>query len=131
MDYKTIFNDIKTIAIAGLSPDASKPSHQVSKYMQERGYKIAPIYPKGETILGEKVFRSLSEIPNKVDMIVMFRKASYANELISEAIARNDVKIFWLQEGIINDEACQKAERHGIIAVQDRCVAKAYKEAFE
>ncbi|MDR0664811.1 MAG: CoA-binding protein [Helicobacteraceae bacterium] len=128
IDYKAIFGDVKTIAIAGLSPDPSKPSHYVSEYLQKRGYKIAPIYPKGETILGERVYGSLTQIPDCVDMVVMFRKASYANGLIDEAIARGDVKVFWLQEGIINDEACEKAARRGIVAVQDRCAMKIHRE---
>jgi predicted CoA-binding protein len=130
IDYKTIFDGVKTIAIVGLSPDPSKPSHYVSAYLQAQGYKILPVYPKGETILGEKVYAALSRIPSRVDMVIMFRKADYANDLIGEALKRGDIKVFWLQQGIINDEACKQAEQNGIIAVQDRCAMQIHKEIY-
>jgi len=72
-EIRTIFDNVKTIAVLGLSPDPSKPSHRVAKYLQEVGYKIVPVYPKEDTILGEKVYRSLKEIPFKVDMVDIFR----------------------------------------------------------
>jgi predicted CoA-binding protein len=99
--------------------------------LQYRGYKIFPIYPKGETILGEKVYESLTAIADRVDMVVAFRKGSFANEVIAAVLERGDVKVFWLQEGVINDEACEIARANGIIAEQDLCVAKVYKEVFE
>ena len=73
-EMKEIFESVKTIAILGLSPDESKASNMVAKYLQDAGYKIVPVYPKGEVILGEKVYRSLAEIPFKIDMVDIFRK---------------------------------------------------------
>ncbi|MDR3347809.1 MAG: CoA-binding protein [Helicobacteraceae bacterium] len=131
IDYKQIFDSVKTIAIVGLSPDPSKPSHYVSAYLQSCGYRIFPIYPKGETILGEKVYGALANIPDRVDMVIMFRKADYASTLIDEVIKRGDAKVFWLQLGIVNNEACAKAARHGITALQDRCAMQVHRAIYE
>ncbi|MDR1452264.1 MAG: CoA-binding protein [Helicobacteraceae bacterium] len=130
LDYRTIFDKVKTIAIAGLSPDATKPSHYVSKYLLERGYDIIPIYPKGETVLGAKIYDSLTKIPDRVDMVVVFRKSAYVGDLIDEVIKRGDVKIVWLQPDIINDEACAKAERHGVAVSQNVCAMQIHREIY-
>ena len=118
---KQIFEDCKSIAIIGLSPDETKASHMVAKYLQAQGYKIIPVYPKVDTILGEKVYRSLEEIPEKVDMVDMFRKASFADELVEVAHKRGDVKYFWIQLGLVNDDAFKKATKFGMVAVQNKC----------
>lgn len=116
-----IFLTCKSIAIIGLSPDPTKDSHKVAKYLQEHGYKIYPIYPKEEMILGEKVYRSLRDIPESVDMVDMFRKPEIADTLIDEVLERGNVKVFWLQLGIVNNAACEKAKEHGILAIQNKC----------
>ena len=118
---RQIFLTCKSIAIIGLSPDVTKDSHKVARYLQEHGFKIYPVYPKEEMILGEKVYRSLSEIPEQVDMVDMFRKPEIANSLLEEVLKRGDVKVFWLQLGIINNEACEKAKANGLLAVQNKC----------
>ena len=128
---KEIFESCKNIAIVGLSPDESKASHMVAKYLQSCGYKIFPIYPKEEIILGEKVYRSLCEIPERVDMVDMFRKASFADELVEEAKARGDVKCLWLQLGIVNDDAFKKATEYGMIAVQNKCTKIEHKRLYK
>ena len=118
---KQIFKECKNIAIIGLSPDESKASNKVAKYLQSVGYKIIPVYPKEDFILGEKVYRSLEEIEERVDMVDMFRKASFANELVEVAKKREDVKYFWIQLGLVNDEAFKKATEYGMVAVQNKC----------
>ncbi len=118
---KQIFKECKSIAIIGLSPDESKPSNRVAKYLQSVGYKIIPVYPKEDFILGEKVYRSLEEIEEKVDMVDMFRKASFADELVEIAHKRGDVKQFWIQLGLVNNEAFKKATQYGMVAVQNKC----------
>jgi len=118
---KQIFEETKSIAIIGLSPDESKPSNKVAKYLQSIGYKIIPVYPKEDFILGEKVYRNLEEIKEKVDMVDMFRKASFADELVEIAKNRGDVKYFWIQLGLVNDEAFKKAMSYGMKAVQNKC----------
>ncbi|WP_024955800.1 CoA-binding protein [Sulfurospirillum arcachonense] len=124
---KQIFENCRSIAIIGLSPDESKPSHMVAKYLQDCGYKIIPVYPKEDYILGEKVYRSLEEIEEKVDMVDMFRKADFADVLVQTAIKREDVKYFWIQLGLVNDEAFKAAMDAGMIAVQNKCTKIEHK----
>ncbi|MBD3824013.1 MAG: CoA-binding protein [Epsilonproteobacteria bacterium] len=116
-----IFSKVKTIAVLGLSPDATKDSHRVAAYLQAHGYKIVPVYPKEETILGEKVYRSLAEIPFPVDMVDIFRKPDALDAVADACIARGDVKVFWAQKGIVNNAAAQKAKDAGMQVVQNMC----------
>ncbi|MBC8238614.1 MAG: CoA-binding protein [Helicobacteraceae bacterium] len=116
-----ILDSVKVIAMLGLSPDESKASNMVAKFMQQRGYKIVPVYPKEDTILGEKVYRSLAEIPFEIDMVDIFRKPAAFNAIADAAIARGDVKVFWGQLGLVNNEAAQKAKDAGMKVVQNHC----------
>ncbi len=120
-EIKEIFKNVKTIAIPGLSPKEDKDSHRVAKYLQEQGYKIIPIYPKEDTILGEKVYRSLAEITEQVDMVDMFRKAAVADEIVDVIAKRDDIKVLWLQKGIVNNSAAKRAKDLGLKVVQNRC----------
>lgn len=118
---KDIFSSVKTIAVLGLSPDATKDSHRVAQYLQSQGFKIIPVYPKEETILGEKVYRSLAEIPGKVDMVNIFRKPDALGLIADACIERGDVDVFWAQKGIVNNEAAEKAKAAGMQVVQNHC----------
>ncbi len=119
---KTILESVKTIAVLGLSPDESKDSNMVARYLQSVGYTIIPVYPKvDQDILGEKVYTSLAEIPGQVDMINIFRKPNALDAIADAAIARGDVKVFWSQKGIVNNAAAQKAEDAGMQVVQNHC----------
>jgi len=120
-EIKEIFESVKTIAILGLSPDETKDSHKVAKYLQEVGFKIVPVYPKEETILGEKVYRSLLEIPFDIDMVDIFRKPAALDVIADACIEKGNVKVFWSQKGIVNNEAAQKAENAGMKVVQNHC----------
>ena len=120
-EIREIFNITKTIAVLGLSPDESKASYRVAKYLQEHGFKIIPIYPKEETILGEKVYRSLLEIPFEIDMVDIFRKPDALNAVADACIQRGDVKIFWAQKEIVNNTAAKKAKDAGMRVVQNMC----------
>lgn len=120
-EIQEIFDTVKTIAVLGLSPDTSKDSHKVAAYLQAQGFKIIPVYPKEETILGEKVYRSLAEIPDAVDMVNIFRKPVALDAIADASIARGDVKVFWAQKGIVNNEAAQKAQAAGMQVVQNHC----------
>ncbi|WP_457596133.1 CoA-binding protein [Hydrogenimonas sp.] len=120
-EIRDIFATVKTIAVVGLSPDPSKDSHRVAKYLQEAGYKIVPVYPKEEEILGEKVYRSLKEIPGKIDMVDIFRKPAAVGPIVEACIERGDVDVVWLQAGIVNNEAARKARDAGMKVVQSRC----------
>lgn len=120
-EIKTILDEVKTIAVLGLSPDSTKDSYRVAEYLKNVGYTIVPVYPKEETILGEKVYRSLSEIPFSVDMVNIFRKPDALDAIADACIARNDVKVFWAQKGIVNNEAAEKARNAGMKVVQNHC----------
>ncbi len=120
-EIKEIFESVKTIAVLGLSPDETKASHKVAKYLKEVGFKIVPVYPKEETILGERVYRSLAEIPFTVDMVDVFRKPKALDAIVDASIARADIKVFWAQQGIVNNAAAQKAKDAGMMAVQNMC----------
>jgi predicted CoA-binding protein len=120
-EIKDIFNSTKTIAVIGLSPDESKDSHRVAKYLQGVGYKIVPVYPKEDMILGEQVYRSLSEIPFEIDFVNVFRKPEFVSVVVDEALQRGDVKIVWTQKGIVNNSAAQKAKDNGLKVVQNHC----------
>ena len=120
-EIKEIFSLVKTIAVIGLSPDVTKPSYRVAKYLQEHGFKIVPIYPKEDEILGEKVYRSLLEIPFEVDMVDIFRKSNALDMVADACIKRGDIKVFWAQKEIVNNDAAAKAREHGMRVVQNKC----------
>ncbi len=120
-EIKSILDDVKTIAVLGLSPDSSKDSYRVAEYLKASGYTIIPVYPKEETILGEKVYRSLAEIPFPVDMVNIFRKPDALDAIADACIERGDVKVFWAQKGIVNNEAAEKARSAGMRVVQNHC----------
>jgi predicted CoA-binding protein len=120
-EIQMILEEVKTIAVLGLSPDSSKDSYRVAEYLKNAGYTIIPIYPKEETILGEKVYRSLAEIPGNVDMVNIFRKPDALGMIADECIKRGDVKVFWAQKGIVNNEAAERAASAGMKVVQNHC----------
>ena len=116
-----ILSAAKNIAVVGLSPDESKPSNEVTKFLIERGFNVFPIYPKFDEILGRKVYRNLTQIDEDIDIAVMFRKGEFASELVKDAIKKG-VKTLWLQLGITNDAAGAIARENGINFVQDKCI---------
>ena len=120
-EIRAIFNEVKTIAVVGLSPDSSKDSHHVAEYLLQAGYKIVPIYPKELTILGEKAYPSLADVPFAIDMVDIFRKPEALDAIADAVIARGDVKVFWSQLGVVNNAAAEKAKAAGIRVVQNKC----------
>jgi len=120
-EIREIFNSVKTIAVLGLSPDETKASHRVAKYLQNQGFKIVPVYPKGNIILGEKVYNSLLDIPFAIDMVDIFRKSNVLVDIANACIKRGDVKVFWAQKDIVNNEACNKAKNAGMKVAQNMC----------
>jgi coA-binding domain protein len=120
-NLRQILSAAKNIAVVGLSPDESKPSNEVAKFLIERGFNVFPIYPKFDEILGRKVYRNLIQIDQDIDIAVMFRKGEFASELVKDAVKKG-VKTLWLQLGITNDEAGAVARENGINFVQDRCI---------
>ncbi|MRJ02419.1 MAG: CoA-binding protein [Epsilonproteobacteria bacterium] len=120
-EIREILEEVETIAVVGLSPNPQKDSHRVASYLKSVGYRIVPVYPKGEEILGEKVYRSLEEIPFRVDMVDIFRKPAALPPIVEAAIRRGDVRVVWFQVGIVNDEAARMAREAGLKVVQNRC----------
>ncbi len=125
-----IFKNTKTIAIAGLSPDPSKASNMVAAYLQSVGFKIVPVYPKEEFILGEKVYRTISEIPFKIDMVDIFRKPDAIEQIVDEAIKIGNIECVWFQLGLANNEAALKAKEAGMKVVQNKCTKIEHRNLF-
>ena len=119
-----ILNTVKTIALVGVSPKVVRPSYFVFKYLLERGYRMVPVNPgqAGKDILGQKVYASLAEIPQPVDMVDIFRASQHVMPVVDEALALSPKpQVIWMQLGIRNDEAAAKAEAAGIRVVMNRC----------
>ena len=126
---RRILKENHTIAIVGLSADWFRPSYFAAKYMQEHGFKIIPVNPKYTEILGEKCYPDLKSIPEKVDMVDVFRKSADCAPIAKEAVAIG-AKVLWLQLGVENDEAKAVAETGGLEFVQNRCVKIEYARLF-
>jgi hypothetical protein len=118
-----ILDECRTIAVVGLSSKAMRPSHGVAAYMQRAGYRIVPVNPNEVEVLGENAYASLSKAPEKIDLVNVFRRSEEAGAVIDEAIAVG-VKAVWLQEGVIDHEAAQRALDAGLLVVMDRCWLK-------
>ena len=119
----------KTIAVVGLSDSPLRPSHGVSVYMQTHGYKIIPVNPAIREALGEKAYSSLADIPEKIDIVNIFRRPEFVEELVDQAIALK-IPAVWMQEEVINEKAAEKARHAGIFVVMDRCILKEHKSRF-
>ena len=126
---RRILKDNHTIAIVGLSADWYRPSYFAAKYMQEHGFRIIPVNPKYTEILGEKCYPDLKSIPEKVDMVDVFRKSADCAPIAKEAVAIG-AKVLWLQLGVENDEAKAIADSGGLEFVQNRCVKIEYARLF-
>jgi len=120
-EMKEIFENTKSIALIGCSPDETKASNKVAKYLIDHGFTVYPVYPKEDVILGQKVYRSLSEIPFNIDLVDIFRKPAVISSVVDESILRGDVKCVWSQLGLVNNAAMQKAQENGMKAVQNFC----------
>lgn len=130
-EIKRMLSKVKTIAVIGISPKEDRPSYIVASYLKSKGYRILPIRPDGNTILGEKVYRNLMEIPEEieVDVVDIFRKSEEVLPIVEEAIQRG-AKVVWMQEGVISPEAGMKAEKAGLKVVMDRCIKKEHQRLF-
>jgi predicted CoA-binding protein len=120
---KDILKSCQTIAVVGLSGDENKTSHRVAKYLQEQGYKIIPVNPNESEILGETCYPNLAEVPEKVDVVDIFRKSEDVPPVVDDAI-KVKAGAIWMQEGIVNEVAAKKAREAGIKVVMDKCMLK-------
>ena len=119
----------KTIAVVGLSDNPLRPSHGVSAYMQSQGYRIIPVNPQIEECLGEKSYASLLDVPEKIDIVNIFRRSQFVEEVVDQAIQLK-VPAVWMQEEVINNQAAEKARAAGMVVVMDRCILKEHRARF-
>ena len=125
-EMKEILLSVKTIASVGLSSSDEKESYWIVSYLKEQGYRIIPVNPKATEILGEQVYASLSDIPDRVDVVQVFRKSEDVPPVVDEAI-KIGAKVVWMQEGIVNEEAAQKAREAGLQVVMDACMRATHR----
>ena len=116
----------KTIAVVGLSSKRRRPSHGVSEYMQSAGYRIIPVNPHETEVLGEKAYPNLEAVPEKVDIVNVFRRSEHVPEIVDAAI-RIGAPAVWLQEGVVHEAAAEKARRAGLAVIMDRCILKEHR----
>jgi uncharacterized protein len=121
-----LLKSAKTIAVVGLSDDPMRVSYDVSVYMQSQGYRIVPVNPLIEESMGEKAYPTLSEVPEKIDIVNVFRRPEFVPEVVDEAI-RLGVPAIWMQEGVVHEDAAEKARAAGIFVVMDRCILKDHR----
>jgi hypothetical protein len=119
----------KTIAVVGLSSSPLRPSHGVSAYMQSQGYRIIPVNPGVEFCLGERAYPSLLDVPEKIDIVNIFRRPEYVPEVVDQAIQLK-VPVVWMQEEVIHERAAEKARQAGIFVVMDLCILKEHRSRF-
>ena len=116
----------KTIAVVGLSPNPERPSHRIARRLQEWGYRVIPVRPAIDRVLGEKAYARLTDVPQRIDLVDVFRAAQHLDPIVRDCIERR-VPALWLQQGIVNNPAAERASAAGIRVVMDRCIAVDYR----
>jgi predicted CoA-binding protein len=123
---KKILKDYRTIAMVGLSPNPTRPSNIVASYLKQNGYKIIPVNPRAGEILGETSYPDLGSIPERVDVVDIFRRSHEVPAIVQEAITIG-AKAVWMQEGVKHVEAAERARKAGLLVVMDRCMFKEHR----
>jgi uncharacterized protein len=126
---QTILETCKTLAVVGLSSTPMRPSFGVSSYMQSHGYRIIPVNPNEDSVLGEKCYPALDDVPENFDAVVIFRRSEFVPDIIESAI-RKGAKVVWMQEGVQHEEAARRAREAGLEVIQDRCILKEHAKHF-
>ena len=121
-----ILKESKTIAVVGLSPNPTRPSHSVARYLQAQGYRIIPVNPIVEEVLGGKSYPDLASVPEAVDVVEIFRRPKHVPAIVEAAIA-NGARAVWMQEGIVHHEAAATAREAGLMVVMDHCMFKEHR----
>lgn len=120
---KQILDECRTIAVVGLSSNPYRPSNGVASFMQKKGYRVIPVNPNETEVLGAKAFAKLSDVPDKIELVDIFRRSDEAGTAVDEAIEIG-AKAVWMQEGVIDEAAAKRAEDAGLLVVMDRCWLK-------
>jgi uncharacterized protein len=126
---KQILETYKTLAVVGLSSKHMRASYGVASYMKARGYRIIPVNPHESSVLNEKAYATLDEVPEAVPVVVIFRRPEFVPEIVDSAI-RKGARVIWMQEGVIHEEAAHRAEAAGLMVIQDRCILKEHAKRF-
>ncbi len=128
-EIKDLLDRARNIAVVGLSSSPLRPSHGVAAYMQCHGYHIIPVNPQIRGALGEKAYPSLRDVPERIDIVNIFRRPEFVEEIVDEAVALK-LPAIWMQEDVINEKAAEKARQAGIFVVMDRCILKEHQARF-
>jgi predicted CoA-binding protein len=124
---RSLLQNAKTIAIVGISPRPDRPSHRIARRLLDLGYTVIPVRPATDEVLGRKAYARLADIPDKVDLVDVFRKSSDAGGIIDECIALG-LPAVWLQEGVIDEAAAHRAQDAGMSVIMDRCISVEYRK---
>ena len=124
-----ILRAYRTIAVVGLSSNPMRPSHAVTRYMQQSGYRIIPVNPNIQSSLGEDAYPSLLDVPEKIDIVNIFRRSEFVEPIVDQAVQLK-IPAVWMQEEVINEKAAQKARQCGIFVVMDRCILVEHRARF-
>lgn len=125
-----LLNKAKNIAVVGLSDSPMRASYGVAAYLQSQGYRIIPVNPEVESVLGETAYASLSDVPGRIDLVDIFRRSEYVPPIVEEAI-KLKIPAVWMQETVIHEDAAKKAREHGITVVMDKCILKEHRARIE
>lgn len=128
-EIKALLQRVRSIAVVGLSPRPNRPSHQVAAQMQRFGYRIIPVRPAVDSVLGEKAYAALGDMPEKVDLVDVFRAPEHVNAIVDQCIALG-LRAIWLQDGVVHVPAARRAREAGMFVVMDRCVYRDYLRFF-
>jgi predicted CoA-binding protein len=121
-----LLRSAKVIAVVGLSGKKSRPSYGVAEYMQRAGYRIIPVNPNEDNVLGERVYPDLESIPEKIDVVNIFRRSEFVAPVVDAAI-RIGAKAVWMQEGVVHEDAAARARASGLVVIMDRCILKEHQ----
>ena len=128
---KEFYQQLKNIAVVGVSKNEEKPSHRVPKYLVEHGYNVIPVNPTVNEVLGRKCYSSIADIPERIDIVDVFRKSEDVPAVVDDMLKKKDwIKVLWMQLGIHNEDAEKKAKENGIDVVYNRCMMEEHKRLF-
>ena len=129
MTIKEILEAYRTIAVVGLSSRPYRASHSVSRYMQRQGYRIIPVNPMETEVLGERAYASLDDVQESFEIVDIFRRSEFVPDIVEAAIRRN-AKVIWMQQGVINEAAAERARAAGLDVVMDLCILQEHMALF-
>lgn len=127
---KDLLRSAHTIAVVGLSSSRFRASYGVSQYMQSAGYRIIPVNPNEREVLGEKAYARLEDVPEKIDVVDVFRRSEFVPEIVDAAI-RVGARAIWMQEGVADDAAAQRARDAGLFVIMDACILKEHRRLID